>query len=388
MAIFTKLTPISILALMIFNFNAFVQSASSSNYFPSPYPSGVRAVYWPSSNEFQPSATNTNYFTHIIYAFLAPDPVTYKLTVTKEDQKNLPKFIAGLKTRYPPVKTLLSIGGGGSNATIFATMASSKQTRQSFIGSTIQVAQKYGFDGVDLDWEFPDTVEDMANLGLLYQEWHEAIIVEAKTHRKPRLLLTSAVYYASSITLWGTDKPRFYPAEAIRNYLDWVSPMCFDYHGTWDNFTGVNSALYDPSSNISTYYGLRSWIKAGVPPGKLVMGLPMYGRAWKLEDPNVHGLGAPAVGPATNTDGTLDYDEIMKFNEKNGASVVFDNVSVSYYSYAGSTWITYDDVGSIGKKVQYARLLGLRGYFFWALGKDKDWALSRQGTLPNIGQKI
>ena len=182
------------------------------------------------------------------------------------------------------------------------------------------------------------------------------------------------------ITLWGTDKPRSYPAEAFRNYLDWVSPMCFDYHDTWDNFTGVNSALYDSSSNISTYYGLGSWIKAGVPPGKLVMGLPLYGRAWKLEDPNVHGLGAPAVGPATDTDGTLDYDEIMKFNEKNGASVVFDAVSASYYSYAGSTWITYDDVRSIGKKVQYARSLGLHGYFFWALGKDKDWALSREAS--------
>ena len=178
MAIFTKSTPISILVLMIFNFNAFVQSASSSNHFPSPYPSGVRAAYWPSSDEFQPSATNTNYFTHIIYAFLAPDPVTYKLTVTEEDQKNLPKFIAGLKTRYPLVKTLLSIGGGGSNATVFATMASSKQTRQSFIDSTIQMARKYGFDGVDLDWEFPNTVKDMYNLGLLFKEWHEAITVE------------------------------------------------------------------------------------------------------------------------------------------------------------------------------------------------------------------
>lgn len=164
--------------------------------------------------------------------------------------------------------------------------------------------------------------------------------------------------------------------------------MCFDYHGTWDNFTGVNAALYDPKSNISTYYGLGSWIRAGVPPSKLVMGLPLYGRTWKLQDPNVHGIGAPAVGPATDTDGTMNYDVILGFNKQNKATVVYDGLSVSYYSYAGTSWITYDDVWSIRKKVQFARSLGLHGYFFWALDKDKDWTLSRQGTLLSFFSSI
>jgi chitinase len=53
---------------------------------------------------------------------------------------------------------------------------------------------------------------------------------------------------------------------------------------------------------------------------------------------------------------------------------------VSFYSYAGTTWIGYDDVPSITTKVRFAKSLGLKGYFFWALGKDKDWTISRQGT--------
>lgn len=109
------------------------------------------------------------------------------------------------------------------------------------------------------------------------------------------------------------------------------------------------------------------------------MGLPLYGRAWALRDPNVNGVEAEAVGKATDTDGTMDYDEILVFNKENGATVVYDDVAVAFYSYAGTTWIGYDDGPSIKKKVQFARFTGLKGYFFWAVGKDKDWTISRQG---------
>ena len=291
------------------------------------------------------------------------------------------EFISGLSNRHPPVKTLLSIGGGSSNATLFASMASTKQSREAFINSTIQVARQYGFNGLDLDWEFPANEQDMSNLALLFKEWHQALVLEAQVHRKPRLLLTAAVYYAHTIVLIG-NTPRSYPAQAIRDYLDWASPMCFDYHGAWANVTGYNAALYDPKSNISTQFGLGSWIKSGVPPAKLVFGLPLYGRAWKLQDPNVHRSGVAAVGPADNTDGTMDYDKILEFNKENDATVVYDRSAVSYYTYAGTTWISYDDGPSITRKVQYAKSLGLKGYFFWAVGKDKDWTISRQGTPP------
>ncbi|XP_027332927.1 class V chitinase CHIT5-like [Abrus precatorius] len=350
-----------------------------SNWEYEPSRGSVRAAYWPSGSDFSPSSIDTKYFTHIYYAFIEPDPLFFNLNVTEFHKKWIPNFINGLRYRHPPVKTLLSIGGGGSNSTAFSLMASTKQNRQVFIKSTIHVAREYGFNGLDLDWEFPETELDMSNLGLLFQEWHQALVVEAQIQRKPRLLLTSAVYYASTIKLIGNG-PRSYPAQAITKYLDWASPMCFDYHGTWANFTGFNAALYDPNSNISTRYGIGLWIESGVPPEKLVMGLPLYGRAWKLQDPNVHGVGAEAVGEATDTDGTMDYDEILVFNKDNGANVVYDEVAVSFYSYADTTWIGYDDGPSITKKVRFAKSKGLKGYFFWAIGKDKDWTISRQAS--------
>lgn len=366
--------------LMSFHSHAFLES--SKMQYPPQYPGeGVRSAYWPAGDDFSPSSIDTKYFNHIYYAFIELEPDSFKLDITKSDKKWITEFIDGLRNKSPPVKTLLSIGGGASNATLFSIMASNKQNRENFINSTIQVARQYGLDGLDLDWEFPADEKDMANLALLFKEWHQALVVDSKVHKKPRLLLTAAVYYASTIKLIGNG-PRSYPAQAITQYLDWASPMCFDYHGAWANITGYNAALYDSKSNISTHYGIGSWINSGVPPGKLVMGLPLYGRTWKLQDPNNHRAGAAAVGPATDTDGTLNYDEILEFNKENGATVVYDGLAVSYYSYAGTTWISYDDGPSITKKVQFARLLRLKGYFIWALGKDKDWTISRQGTPP------
>ncbi|KAK7260933.1 hypothetical protein RIF29_27234 [Crotalaria pallida] len=370
------------LLVFLMSFNSYALVESSQLQYPPPYTGvrNVRAAYWPSGDDFSPSSIETKYFTHIYYAFVELESDSFKLDITNNlVQKWITEFVDGLRNRYPPVKTLLSIGGGGSNSTLFSIMARTKQNRENFINSTIHVARQYGFDGLDLDWEFPENEQDMANLAILFKEWHQALVVDAQVQRKPRLLLTAAVYYANTIKLIGNG-PRSYPAQAIREYLDWASPMCFDYHGAWDSVTGFNAALYDSKSNISTHYGIGSWIKSGVPPSKLVMGLPLYGRTWKVKDPNDHGVGALATGPATDTDGTMDYDEILKFNKENGAHVVYDGLAVSYYSYAGTTWISYDDGPSITKKVQFARLLGLKGYFIWALGKDIDWTISRQAS--------
>ncbi|KAF5461362.1 hypothetical protein F2P56_017467 [Juglans regia] len=350
---------------------------------PAPYPYHhprsslvIKAAYWPSFDAFPASAIDTSYFTHLYYAFLLPDPITYKLNVTQFDQVKIPEFMGALGTKIPPIITLLSIGGGGNDPTVFSRMASSWATRKTFIDSTIEVARKYGFHGVDLDWEFPANEEDMSNLALLYKQWRETLVDEARTCGKSRLLLTSAVYYASKFTF---DVPRSYPTYAISRYVDWVSPMCFDYHGTWENFTGEHSALFDPNTNLSTSYGIGSWIQSGVPPSQLVMGLPLYGRTWTLQDPDTNGIGAPTLGPGLGG-GILNYDQIFDFNRWNSPTVKFDHETVSYYSYFGDSWIGYDDVLSIRLKIRVARSWQLRGYFFWALGQDKDWTISRQAS--------
>ncbi|KAI3687141.1 hypothetical protein L1987_80832 [Smallanthus sonchifolius] len=284
---------------------------------------GIRAAYWPSFTGYPASSINTSYFSHIYYAFVLPSPTTYALDITPDDVEKLLEFANASSSWNPRSKTVLSIGGGGGGALpgIFSQMASQPYSRATFINSTIKVARDYGFDGVDLDWEFPSNESDMSNLGLLFNEWREALEHEANVTKRVRLVLTSAVYYASNISF--NSGPRSYPIQAISQYVDWISPMCFDYHGSWENFTGLHSALYDPNTNLSTDFGIGSWIQGGVPPEKIVMGLPLYGPTWSLENPNINTVGAPTTGTGPGS-GLLVYSQVIDFNRDNNATIVFD----------------------------------------------------------------
>ncbi|CAI9264855.1 unnamed protein product [Lactuca saligna] len=363
------------LRLILFVFLTIVNFPLDHSEIVSSKPQGVRAAYWPSFTGYPASSIDTSYFSHIYYAFVLPSPTTYALDIMSDDVEKLLEFTNATSLWNPPAKTVLSIGGGGGGALpgIFSSMASEQYSRANFINSTIEVARDYNFDGVDLDWELPSNESDMSNLGLLFKEWREAIEYEAHATGRPRLILTSAVYYASTVSFNGG--PRSYPIVEITKYVDWVSPMCFGYHGSWDNFTGLGSALYDPNTNLSTDFGIGSWIQAGVPSEKIVLGMPLYGPTWSLQDRNDNIIGAPTIGTGPGS-GLLVYSQVIDFNKENNSTIVFDNTMVSYYSYSGDSWVSYDDVRSIELKVRYARNWALGGYFFWALGQDLDWAIS------------
>ncbi|KAH7546221.1 hypothetical protein FEM48_Zijuj01G0177500 [Ziziphus jujuba var. spinosa] len=344
----------------------------------SAHPPVVKGAYYPSwFTTFPPSSINTSLFTHIFYAFLVPNNVTFKFDISDSTAVKLFNFTTTLRYGTPPVKTLYSIGGGDSDSGAFARMASKPSSRSVFINSAIEVARKYGFDGLDLDWESPRTPKEMEDLAHLFDDWRQAINKEAKDTHRPPLLLTAAVYF--SVDFFLSNVRRSFPVPSIRRNLDWINAMCYDYHGAWSNITGPNAALFDPNSNINTIYGINSWINAGLPPKKIVMGLPLYGRSWTLKNPKVIGIGAEAIGPGPG-DGVQTYSQIVKLKNEPDASVVYDVDTVSVYLVVGSSWIGYDDALTTTTKVGFAQALGLRGYFFWALSYDKKWEISSQAS--------
>ncbi|KAM0974284.1 hypothetical protein ACFX13_017773 [Malus domestica] len=153
----------------------------------------------------------------------------------------------------------------------------------------------------------------MKDLSHLLKEWHHEL-KESKSTARPPLLLTAAVYFSADFFLDAV--PRSYPASSLKKYLDWINPMCYDYKGAWSNTTGPNAALWNPFSNVNSIYGLKSWIKAGIHPAKLVMGLALYGRSWELQNPKNHGFGATDIGPGPGA-GMLFYHQVeLLLNQK------------------------------------------------------------------------
>lgn len=191
---------------------------SSLSYAPAPSPAalprlpsspatgGIKGAYWPSwqALTLAPSSIPTAYFTHVFYAFLQIDSTSYNLLVTQPDEQWMGNFASTLHAASPPAKAILSIGGYGADiSSHYSSMVSSYDNRAAFIQSAISTARKYGFDGLDLDWEFPANPQDMSTLASLYQELRASIDSESVSSGKPKLLLSSAVYFAASFILPG-----------------------------------------------------------------------------------------------------------------------------------------------------------------------------------------
>ncbi|KAL0285075.1 UNVERIFIED_CONTAM: Receptor-like serine/threonine-protein kinase SD1-7 [Sesamum radiatum] len=188
-------------------------------------------------------------------------------------------------------------------------------------------AREYGFMGLDLHHVFPSTPANMTNMESFLDEWKEAIDSEPKDTDTSPLILTMGAKYSPVI------ESMIYPVNAIRRTFDWVHVLSFDYHlSSKDRFTGAHAALYDPSSNLSTDYGINEWIRRGLPANKLVIGLPYHGYAWTLVNPNDYAIGAPAKGLAMTADGSISYRYIKWYINSYGVQPTFNSTYVVNYS--------------------------------------------------------
>ncbi|KAL6274966.1 hypothetical protein ACE6H2_025658 [Prunus campanulata] len=258
-------------------------------------------------------------------------------------------------------------------------MASQPSSRKTFIHSSINISRSYNSHGLDIYWEFPATATDMANFGTLLAEWRAAVTNESKTFGKPLLLLVAAVYYSA------TYNSLLHPIQSIKT--TWTGSMSYSFFapGCSPNVTGTPASLtpcFLVQSNQSYHgdSGITAWLQAGMPPKKIAFGLPFYGNAWNLTDPNQHGIFATAEGMAVPPDGSANYNLIKAYIAEKGAPTVFNSTLVMDYSYTGKTWIGYDDTQSITTKVSYAKGKGPVGYFAWNVGIDVTWTLSQAAS--------
>lgn len=335
-------------------------------------------AYWRQGDgNFQVSDIDPSLCTHAVYAFAGIDNVTHEIK-SSDPYLDLPddfgvgnyyKFTA-LSNTNPGLKTFLSVGGYNEGGHEFSVMASTAQNRQAFVSSAVSFLQYYGFDGLDVDWEYPTlnggSPDDKQNF--------VSLLSELKTALEQHGLLLSVVLAAGKPNIDAA-----YDIPGIAQYVDFMSIMAYDYHGSWEPYTGLNAPLYpslrETGGNLTLNFDwtVMYYLELGAPPSKLNVGLATYGRSFELSDPQQHGCYAPsrgpgAAGPYTQQAGSLGYNEIcLNFGTW---TRVYDSSYRAPYAYLNNQWVGYDDVQSITAKCQYINSANLGGAMLWSLETD------------------
>ncbi|KAK2633065.1 hypothetical protein EUGRSUZ_L00614 [Eucalyptus grandis] len=180
------------------------------------------------------------------------DLSSYEVVITDVDKKWTKNFIATLHANNPPAKAHLSVGGIASNLSIFAALTVNFKNYWGAIPrSVIGVARVYNFDGIDSDWEFPTSPQNMSNLSHLLEELQISLEKEHIASGRQKLLLMATVYFSAEFFL-SNDPTMSYPGRP------WPSTRCSTTRQATQAQAmgyrrGISTVGYDPET-MSTYF--------------------------------------------------------------------------------------------------------------------------------------
>ncbi|KAH0437120.1 glycosyl hydrolase family 18 [Colletotrichum camelliae] len=326
-----------------------------------------------------PEQLNLQGLTHVNFAFMFFEPDTFELTPMDKNAGSLISRFTKLKERKPGLEIWVSVGGWSFNdpgkyQQAFSTMSSTAANRKKFIGNLIRFMETYGFDGMDMDWEYPTAddrggkPDDKANFVLLSKDIKEAF---SKKGYGYSLTLPSSYWYLQHFDL-----------AKLQPYVDWFNLMSYDLHGTWDaasKFVGPYVATHTNLTEIDL--GLDLLWRAGVKSENVVLGQGLYGRSFTLKDSNCNkpnGVcqfsGGAKAGPCSKASGILNLQEIFDIIDEKKLKPTHDKTAgVKWINWDNDQWVSYDDDETLLQKREFAASRCLGGMMIWALDQiDQD----------------
>ncbi len=297
------------------------------------------------------------------------------------------------------VKVMASIGGW-SMCKHFPEMAADPVKRARFI-EECKTLIDLGFDGIDLDWEYPGPFSGMNFTGTNADYDNFLTLVrEIRVAIGPDKLITAAMA-ADPNKLEGFNWP-----ELVKT-MDYFNMMTYDFNGGWSNIAGHNAPVYPydgaeaPDFNWqATFNKLTSM---GVPSNKINMGAPFYGRGVVTD--GAAAVNAPTVKRNENIepdgavvtcadytnwpkgvyDGTPNHFFIkQKTGGGSGWTRKWDDQAKVPYMTKGNFFLSYDDEESITEKAKFINTNNLAGTIVWTVFGDLEFSGSSQTLGPKL----
>ncbi|KAI9346244.1 glycoside hydrolase superfamily [Obelidium mucronatum] len=402
---------------------------------PRPYTTPGLIGYWTTWSPYSRKQNSIDKidltgFTAINYAFMNVNDQGNIITFDSWADQNWMAIFNGQRTKYPQLRTIVSLGGW-SGSKHFSTIAKSPTLRQTFAQNVLKFIDSKGFDGVDIDWEYPggggiecNSVDpnDAANFALLLKDLRAVLgpdrIISMATSAEP-----------SKYTVKATKVN--YVKEYMK-YVSYVQIMTYDFYGSWVPYSDFNSPLRAPGKGdgvkqpavnsagyvqpLSQEVSVDAWIAAGASPKHLTNGLGFYGRSWSVQSNKDNGLYQQCTGSKNGSacagivgdyldqkqwcdpcntcynSGVWMYNNMRGQQNSagmqsaaplaSGATTASNGWTRKYFDFAQSptlyspsyngksSFISYDDPVSLKAKAAWAKSKGLGGAMVWELSQD------------------
>ncbi|EPE05193.1 glycoside hydrolase family 18 protein [Ophiostoma piceae UAMH 11346] len=341
------------------------------------------------ARQYRPQYLPVQHLTHILYAFanirdtgevvLTDSYADVEIHWEKDSWNDTGHNLYGcvkqlylLKKANRHLKVLLSIGGW-TYSPKFAPMAATSASRSTFAATAVKLATDWGFDGLDIDWEYPQSTEEATNYVALLYECRRALDDYGNAFTPTIHFELTVACPASAKNFDNLNIP------AMDQYLDFWNLMAYDYAGSWDMLAGHQanlhaSRLMPHTTPFNTTDAVNLYLGKGVNPSKLVMGMPLYGRAFEKTE----GLGRPydGVGEGSWEKGVYDFKALPL----PGTEVTYDPevVAAICYGITGEppnkrkVLVTYDNRDVAVAKANYIRERGLGGAMWWESSSDRQ----------------
>lgn len=371
----TRTSWLIVLAMPLAGFGRTVAAQNPQHGLPSSSGRQIVAYVFPRDHVIQTGEVAARKLTRINYAFAV---IQYGriVLVNPADAANLGVLVT-LKQENPSLQVLLSVGGWlGSGG--FSDAALTPESRDSLIQSAIELIERFHIDGLDIDWEYPGQTgagnrfreEDKRNYTMLLAGLRKRFDQEERELKTPLVLTIAAG--ASDDFLAHTEIAR------VARSVDAINLMAYDYYEPGSEpITGNHAPLYmDPADprKVSADISVRHFESAGVPPRKIILGVPFYGHIWGHVAPVNHGL-FQAGSPVPNV--FVRYKDIVTNILPQGFTRYWDaSASVPYlYNADKQQFVSYEDPESLALKCAYVQHQHLAGVMFWEYGADASGAL-------------
>ena len=225
----------------------------------------------------QPRDIHFQLYTHICHAFLVADGEGKVRT-----GRNVPSRDLTSKAHQAGVKVLVSLGGWGWDKQ-FAAIVSKPEAEDRYVKSVMAIVDDNDYDGIDLDWEYPDTEKEVVGFERLTRRFRKEL--DAVGAKKGRPMFVTMAASSNPGTL------KWLAKDFLLETMDWINVMTYDFTGDWTNYAGHHSPLFasskQPGGNRrSTELTMKYLVEErGLPADRLAVGIPLYGRGFGVAEP-------------------------------------------------------------------------------------------------------